>query len=397
MEHTISLINSWINEVLPQASSFLSTTPGHVIAFLILVWLIVLFRYFFNYLIKQFKKEFLYKHRDNPVYRMLFYRAEKVIEPFRYLISLFLLQKAVDVFFPKNSTVDFVFFLLFLFTTLWWIYEIVKFFLYGYLSLRMDKQKSVRRELFNLLLNITKIILLIIGTIIILSRVGVDVSGLVTSLGVGGLVLGFSAKETLTNFFDSIRLVAENAFNLGDWIVTDDVEGLITEIGLAATKIRTFDNALVTIPNSKLANGYIKNWSKRLIGRRIKFDLKIKQTYDTKELRRVMLEIKSMLESNKEIMTPKKIGHYIKTKQTYKDSLFDTQDTLGVRSSLLVYFNQIDEYSMNIMIYTFSISVVWEDWLRVKQDVLTGVIDIISASTLKLAVPAERILLEHEK
>jgi len=108
-------------------------------------------------------------------------------------------------------------------------------------------------------------------------------------------------------------------------------------------------------------------------------------------------EIKSMLESNKEIMTPKKIGHYIKTKQTYKDSLFDTQDTLGVRSSLLVYFNQIDEYSMNIMIYTFSISVVWEDWLRVKQDVLTGVIDIISASTLKLAVPAERILLEHEK
>ncbi len=345
---------------------------------------------------KQFKKNFLYRHRQKPVYRMLFYRLEKVIEPLRYLISFILLQKAANLFFAKNNTADFVFFLLFLFVSLWWVYEIVKFFLYGYLSLRMDKQKRVRRELFNLLLNTVKIILLIMSLIIILSRVGIDVSGLVTSLGVGGILLGLSAKETLTNFFDSIRLVAENAFNLGDWIVTDDIEGLVTEIGLSATKIRTFDNALVTIPNSRLANGYIKNWSKRIIGRRIKFNLKIKQTYNTKELHRVIDEIKAMLESNKDIMTSEKLGHYIRAKQTYKYSLFDTQDTLGVRSTLLVYFNQIDEYSLNIMIYTFSVSVVWEEWLQVKQKVLTDVIDIIASSSLELAVPVERVLIDNE-
>jgi MscS family membrane protein len=304
-----------------------------------------------------------------------------------------LLNVAVSIF-GAGSGIDLFFFVLYTGMFAWWVYEIFKFMLYLSLSLRIEKQQSVRRELFNLILNILKIVIAFVVVLIILSKIGVNITGLITSLGIGGIVIGLSAKDTLTNFFDSIRLVGENAFNLGDWIQTEDVQGFVTEIGLAATRIRTFDNALVTIPNSKLASGYIKNWSKRIIGRRIKFQLKLKYTYDTAEIDRVLFEIREMVEQHPDIVNDNKLKYLIKMKQTYDNGLFNTKDTLGVRSTLMVYLDHIDSYSMNILIYAFSISVNWEEWLGVKQDVIKKIIAIIDESELELALPAQDILVE---
>jgi MscS family membrane protein len=306
------------------------------------------------------------------------------------------LNVAVSVF-GAGSGIDLFFFTLYTGMFAWWVYEIFKFMLYLSLSLRIEKQQSVRRELFNLMLNILKIVIAFVVVLILLSKIGVDITGLITSLGIGGIVIGLSAKDTLTNFFDSIRLVGENAFNLGDWIQTEEVQGFVTEIGLAATRIRTFDNALVTIPNSNLASGYIKNWSKRIIGRRIKFQLKLKYTYDTAEIDRVLFEIREMIEQHPDIVNDNKLKYLIKMKQTYDNGLFNTKDTLGVRSTLMVYLDNIDTYSMNILIYAFSISVKWEEWLGVKQDVIKKIIKIIDESELELAIPAEEILLDSRQ
>ncbi len=263
--------------------------------------------------------------------------------------------------------------------------------------MRIEKQQSVRRELFNLILNIVKILLGVIILLIFLSKMGVNITGLITSLGVGGIVIGFSAKDTLTNFFDSIRLVGENAFNLGDWIETTELEGYVVEIGLAATRIRTFENALVTIPNSKLAAGYIKNWSKRVIGRRIKFHLKLKYTYDTKEIDRVLFEIRDMLEKHPDIVNENKLKYLIKMKQTHEKGLFNTKHSIGVQSALMVYLDQVDTYSMDILVYAYSISVKWEQWLHVKQDVIKKIIEIVDESDLMLAVPVEEIYLKEQQ
>lgn len=397
MEHLILLVDTWVLHTFPHANHNILSASGHIVALLVTVALLVLVWYIFLFPLQYIIKIFLYKRRHkNSIYKMLYFRLSKIVKPPRYLVSIFLLEKTAIIFSLNNKTTSFVFFLMFLFVVLWWIFEIVKFILYGYLSMSADKNRKVRRELFNLLLNITKIILTIVAVLIILSKAGVNVSGLITSLGVGGIVLGLSAKDTLTNFFDSIRLVGESAFNLGDWIETSDAEGLVTEIGLVATKIRTFENALVTIPNSRLVNSSIKNWSKRLIGRQIKFDLRLKYTYDTKEISKVVEKIRAMIEAHDGTVTPKNINYLIKTKQTYKDSLFDAKDTLGVRSSLLVFLSEIDKYSMNILIYTFSVSVVWEDWLTIRQDVIMKTIDIIRESSLELAIPAEQIILEQD-
>ena len=376
-------------------SAYIYTTPGHIILFVLLLIGIVGINYIFRYPIRKFIKIRLYKRRDELFYRLLFHRIVKIIKPFRYLINVYILRKAIHIF-GSSEGIEFLFFMISTGVFSWWVYEIIKFVLYVFLSLRIEKQQSVRRELFHLILNIVKILIMIVIFLILLSRLGVDVTGLITSLGIGGVVIGFSAKDTLTNFFDSIRLVGENAFNLGDWIETEELQGFVTEIGLAATRIRTFDNALVTIPNSKLASGYIKNWSKRIVGRRIKFQLKLKYTYDTVEIDRVLYEIREMIEQHPGIVNDNKLKYLTKMKQTYTNGLFNTKDTLGVRSTLLVYLDNIDTYSMNILVYAFSISVNWQEWLSVKQDVLKRIIEIIDESGLELAIPQEQILLESK-
>ena len=396
MEHIINIINQNLSDKLIKLAAYLYTTPGHITLFILLMLLILLVRWIFRNPIRKGLKYRLYKKRKELLYRLLFHRLVKIIKPLRYLITLWLLDIAISIF-AEGSGISFFFFVLYTGLSAWWIYEIFKFMLYVSLSLRIEKQQSVRRELFNLILNILKIVITFVVILILLSRVGVDITGLITSLGIGGIVIGLSAKDTLTNFFDSIRLVGENAFNLGDWIQTEEVQGFVTEIGLAATRIRTFDNALVTIPNSKLASGYIKNWSKRIIGRRIKFQLKLKYTYDTAEIDRVLFEIREMIEQHPDIVNDNKLKYLIKMKQTYDNGLFNTKDTLGVRSTLMVYLDNIDTYSMNILIYAFSISVKWEEWLGVKQDVIKKIIQIIDESDLALAIPAEEILLDSRQ
>ena len=393
MEHLVNLINQNVPERLTKAAAFLYTTPGHIALFLLMLFVALLISYLLKYPIRKMVKMRLFKKRRELLYRLLFHRLEKLGRPIRLFISVVIIEKAIGIF-GIGQKLDFLFFLIYIFVMGWVIYEILKFILYISLTLRIEKQQSVRRELFNLILNILKIIIAVVLLLLILSRLGVDLTGLITSLGIGGVVIGLSAKDTLTNFFDSIRLVGENAFNLGDWIETAELQGLVTEVGLAATKIRTFDNALVTIPNSKLASGYIKNWSKRVIGRRIKFQLKLAYTYDTDEMDRVLYEIREMLEQHPDIVNDNKLKYLIKMKQTYANGLFNTRDTLGVRSTLLVYLDEIDAYSMNILIYAFSISVNWEEWHRVKQDVIQKIIHIIDESELELAIPKEQVLLE---
>ena len=352
----------------------------------------------FTKLIKKPLKYYLFINRKDSFYRYLYFRVDKIAKPFIFFINIYFLKKLVTFIYniKPGSDIDIVFFIVQLYILLWFFYEIAKFLIYATLRKRIKTQQDARRELFNLLLNIAKITILVIAVISILSKFGVDITALITSLGIGGVIVGFSAKDTLVNFFDSIRLISEDAFRQGDWIETRDVEGFVTELGLTSTKIRTFDNAMVTIPNSKLANDYIKNWTKRVIGRRIKFHIPIKYTTDTKELDRVIYEIYEMLHSHPDIVNLNKIRYLVRMKRTYEDGLFNIEDKYGVRRTLLVYLDDIGPYSMNILVYAFSISVNWEEWLRVKQDVLKKIIEIIDASKLELAYPTQENIINFQ-
>jgi MscS family membrane protein len=396
MEPFISYLNQQVPESILHLAVALHTTPGDVMVAVGLVLMWVIAHLVIRYPIRSTLKLTLYLHRDNILYRQLFHRYEKLVRPLRYLIYLFFLHRIV-VLFVSGERVGFGLEITTLLVLAWWIYEIIKFLLYVSLSIRIRRQEKVRKEFFNLFLNVTKIIISMVVILIILAKTGIDLTGLITSLGIGGVLIGFTAKDTLTNFFDSIRLVSEQAFHLGDWIETEDVEGFVVEIGLAATRIRTFENALVTIPNTRLANSPIYNWSARLVGRRIKFNLRLRYSYDTYEIGRVVDQIRRMLEEHPGIVNTSRLRSLIRNKRTLETGLFNIEDKYGVKRTLLVYLDQIDTYSMNILIYAFSITVNWEEWLKVKQEILKRIIAIIDNSELELAVPTELVFLEQRE
>jgi len=382
----------FIKDIFPKNREFLGIELYSIVTFILLILIIILNRYIFRKPLRTFLKSYFYKNRQTLIYRLLFYRLDKLLRPIRLLINFTIFNIAISIFI-NNIFINYFFYIGYIVIISWLVYEVFKFLLYTYLAQKIKKHEVARKELFYLFLNIAKVVIALVVFVLILSYFGVDLTAVITSLGVGGVIVGFSSKDTLTNFFDSIRLVSEDAFRQGDWIETKDLEGFVVEIGLVSTKIRTFDNALVTLPNSMLANNYVKNWTKRVIGRRIKFSIKVKLTYDTKELEKVVYLIYDMLHSHPDIVNKNKLKYLKRLKKTYEDGLFNLEDRYGVRKTLLVFVDEIDSYSLNILIYCFSISVDWKEWLGVKQDIIKKILKIIDESDLELAIPKEEILL----
>lgn len=396
MNELIKMVNERVSEKMIELTAYAHTTPGEIVAVSLILAIVLFVNWFIKGPFRRWTKIAIFKRRRSILYRLLFHRIAKLVKPLRLLISLLLIKKALSIFFIDDS-VDLIFFSAYWMLFLWWIYEVIKFLLYAALSSKIKRQKNARMELFNLFLNITRVLIAFLLIIMILSHLGIDLTALITSLGIGGAIVGLSAKDTLVNFFDSIRLVSEDAFRQGEWIETRDVEGFVTEIGLTSTKIRTFDNAMVTIPNTKLVNDYLKNWSRRMVGRRIKFHLRLKFSDDTKEIERVLYEIYDMLHSHPDIVNDNKLRYLRHMKRTYETGLFNLDDKYGVRRTLLVYLDNIGEYSLDILIYAFSISVNWEEWLKTKEDVIMRIIRIIEESSLELAIPLQEVKLTENE
>jgi len=243
------------------------------------------------------------------------------------------------------------------------------------------KYPNVKKEMISFLLKTSKLVLFIIVILIILSKLGFDIKALLASLGVGGIAIALAAKDTLSNLFGSITIMLDNSYGQGDWIKTSTYEGTVVEIRMRTTTIRTFDNALVTIPNSVLANSSIKNYSQRKIGRRIKMKLGV--TYES--------EMKNILKSIEEIKKYLNDSSYIATENTFIDvkssKLIKKEDEIGVKKTLLVFIDNYNDFSIDILIYCFSKTVNWEEWLKVKENLLIKINEIFVKNNVEFAYP----------
>jgi MscS family membrane protein len=106
--------------------------------------------------------------------------------------------------------------------------------------------------------------LIIIGLLLYsLSRFGFNVGGLVAGLGLGGIILGFAAKDTIENVFGSITIMLERSFGIGDWVKVGAVEGTVEDITLRSIRIRTFADSLVVLPNNRIITEAVENMGKR--------------------------------------------------------------------------------------------------------------------------------------
>lgn len=277
---------------------------------------------------------------------------------------------------------------------MWMIFKVLNIIATARISSIARKETSVKSELVNISIKIVNFMLLLITMLIILHQAGVNLTAILSGLGIGGFAIALAAKDSLANFFGTLSILMSDTFSQGDWIVVDDVEGVVVEIGLRVTTIRTFDNALISIPNFKLANEAIKNWSKRQIGRRIKFNVHVRYDSKKENLERAIEAIKEFLASHEGIA---KENSKIKTDGfLHTAKLVSKDDALGVKTLQLVTIDELADASINIMVYCFSVTTVWKEWAKIKDEVIFGVMRIIEENDLKFAFPSMSLYHEDE-
>jgi len=255
----------------------------------------------------------------------------------------------------------------------------------------------IKSELINVGIKIINFIIIIIGILIALYFAGVDLTAVLSGLGIGGFAVAFAAKDTISNFFGTLSILFSNVFSQGDWIEIDGNEGVVVEIGLRVTTIRTFDNALIAIPNGTFASKDVKNWNKRKLGRRIKMNLGVKYDSKIEDINKAIVEIRDMLQDHPDIATQN--TKYVHQNPAYGHSvkLVSKDDLEGVKKTLLVYLDEFSSSSINILVYCFSKSVAWEEWLATKQDIMEKIMEIMEKNSLEFAFPSLSIYNETQQ
>nr|MBL0708847.1 mechanosensitive ion channel family protein [Sulfurimonas sp.] len=257
----------------------------------------------------------------------------------------------------------------------------------------IDKSSGLKNEVINVGIKIVNFLIWIIGILLVLYSAGVNLTAVLSGLGIGGFAVALAAKDSLANFFGTLSILLSDTFSQGDWIVSGKQEGTVVEIGLRVTTLRTFDNALISIPNAILANADIKNWNKRRLGRRIKMNLGIKYDSKTDDIKNAVSQIREMLKTHPDIATDETT---VDKSQYTESKILSYEDSHGIKKTLLVYLDEFGSSSINILIYCFSKTVNWEEWLITKEDVMHKMMKILEENNLEFAFPSMSIYHENE-
>lgn len=214
-----------------------------------------------------------------------------------------------------------------------------------------------------------RITVLITSGLIILQTLGFSVSGVLAFGGLGGIAVGFAAKDLLSNFFGGLMIFLDRPFGVGDWVRSPDrdIEGTVESLGWRLTTIRTFDKRPLYVPNATFLSIAVENPS-RMSHRRIFETIGIRYD-DAAQLKAIVANVEAMLKEHPEI---------------------DSDQTL------MVYFNAFGASSLDFFIYCFTKTTVWTEYHRVKQDVLFQVYDLISQQGADVAFPTQTLHLQVE-
>jgi MscS family membrane protein len=211
-----------------------------------------------------------------------------------------------------------------------------------------------------------KVFVVVIGIVFAADNLNIDVTSLLAGLGLGGLAFALAAKDLLGNFFGSVTVLLDRPFSIGDWVVIGDIEGMVEQVGFRSTRVRTFYNSLVTMPNSILTTTKIDNMGARRY-RRMRHMLSV--TYDTSPEK-----IEAFCEGIRKIIQM----HPYMRKDAYQ-----------------VYFNEYGAASLNILVYVFWATPDWNMELRERHRFLLDILRLARQLEVEFAFPTQTLYLKR--
>jgi small-conductance mechanosensitive channel len=203
-----------------------------------------------------------------------------------------------------------------------------------------------------------KIFIFVFGLIYIADSLSIPIAPLVTGLGIGGAGFAFAAKDTLEHFFGSVTVIADRPFQVGDWVEIGDTEGTVEEVGLRSTRVRTFYNSLVTIPNGNLVRATVDNYGKRKYRR---WSTHLNITYDTPPEK-----IEAFCEGIRELI---RLHPY--TRKDYYQ----------------VWLHQFGPHSLDILLYVFWQTPDWQTELRERHRLMLDIIRLADRLGVRVRLP----------
>lgn len=254
-----------------------------------------------------------------------------------------------------------------IFTMGWFLLRLIGAFEKHLVSSKRKKKQADEATVLAVARLLKLSVMIAIG-LIILQNFGFSVSGVLAFGGIGGIAVGFAARDLLANFFGAIMVFVDKPFQVGDWIRSPDreIEGTVEDIGWRITRIRTFDQRPLYVPNSIFASIAVENPS-RMLNRRIYEHLNLRYD-DLDKIERIVSDIKTLLKNHPDI-DPKR--------------------------TLIVAFSRYGDHSVDIMVYTFTKTVVWVDFHDIKQKVLLQIKDIVKKHDADFAFPTQQLYIQE--
>lgn len=225
---------------------------------------------------------------------------------------------------------------------------------------------EIEDTMFKFILKAIRIIIYIIAGFLILTELNYNLNGLVTGLGIGSVVITLAAQDTAKNLFGGLVIFLDQPFVVGDWIEVDKYEGTVEDITFRSTRVRAFENSLINIPNSTIANASIINWS-RMEKRRNKVNLCLELSTPIEKVQKVQNRIKELLKKHDDVI----------------------DDTITVR------FDNITDNGINLLICSYTNSIDYASFIEEKEKINFKIMQILKEENVELAYDTKTIFVKN--
>jgi len=291
---------------------------------------------------------------------------ESLQQPIVFAMSVFGIWLALDylIFSPMVDKIIYkAYFFLIIINITWLIARIVSSLIDEYLVPLVEKSESdLDDQLLPVVRKTLNILIWSIGVIIALNNIGFNVGAVLAGMGIGGLALAMAAKDTVSNLFGGIMIFTDKPFIIRDRVKIDGYDGIVEEIGIRSTRLRTLAGRIVTIPNAKFTDGIVENLSSEPT-RKVVLNLGL--TYDT---------------------SPEKMELAMKLLKDINDA------NPRVRENPIISFNAFGDFSLGIIFIYYILK--GEDILSVQSEMNLEILKQFNKHGLNFAFPTQTIQAE---
>jgi MscS family membrane protein len=233
-------------------------------------------------------------------------------------------------------------------------------------KLATKTESTLDDQLVPLMRKTLKAFVIVVGTLFILrDGLNLDIIPFLTGLSIGGVAIALAAQDTIKNFFGSVMIFIDKPFQVGDWITSGEIDGTVEEVGFRSTRIRTFRNSLMYVPNGKIADAVLDNHGLRQYRR---FYTTLTITYDT---------------------PPALIDEFVKGLREIVLAHPDTR-----KDMFHVYFNNLSSFSQDVMFYIFFEVPTWGEELRCRHEILIQIVKLANTIGVRFAFPTQTLHME---